>query len=190
MSDDSGNRRGFEQTLRAIAQELSQKVDQVSQTDLDQVARATGIDPERARQWTDEAGRWLKDQADQFAAGEPFGNPFGAPGRPGGDERPASGEPAGASADAPADDPLRAAGPHPLDVPTDEQGLALAALDSGRWTVEPGTSALTARGDGAGPSDALGLVRELRVRDWLDLQGEVTLAGRHALARWLETSER
>src|SRR5688500_10277819 len=40
-------------------------------------------------------------------------------------------------------DPLRGAGPHPLDVPTGEQGLALAALDSGRWTLEPGTSALS-----------------------------------------------
>ena len=62
-------------------------------------------------------------------------------------------------------------------MPTDEQGRALAALDSGRWTVEPGTSALSSHGDGPGPSDALGLVRELRVRDWIDADGEVTLVG-------------
>jgi hypothetical protein len=83
-------------------------------------------------------------------------------------------------------DPLRDAAPHPLDVPTDEQGVALAALDSGRWTVEPGTSHLVAHCDGPAPHDALGLVRELRVRDWLDADGRLTLAGRRALARWLE----
>src|SRR5438270_4319950 len=44
----------------------------------------------------------------------------------------------------PADDvvkhPLAPLGPHPLDLPTEEQGLAMAALDSGRCAVEPGTS--------------------------------------------------
>jgi hypothetical protein len=85
-------------------------------------------------------------------------------------------------------DPLRSAAPHPLDLPTDEQGLALAALESGRWMVEPGTDALAARGDGPGPSDALGIVRELRVRDWLGADGEITLVGRGALSRWLEAA--
>ena len=80
--------------------------------------------------------------------------------------------------------------PHPLDMPTTDQGVALAALDSGRWTLEPGTSILTVRGDGPGPSDALGLVRELRVRDWLDGEGRMTLAGRRALERWLAVAER
>lgn len=84
---------------------------------------------------------------------------------------------------------MRGAEPHPLDLPTDEQGLALAALDSGRWGLEPGTSALTSRADGPGPSDALGLVRELRARDWLDADGELTLAGRHALGRWLDAAQ-
>ena len=86
------------------------------------------------------------------------------------------------------DDPLRSAAPHPLDLPTDEQGIALAALESGRAMVEPGTDALTARGDGPGPSDALGIVRELRVRDWLGADGEITLVGRRALSRWLEAA--
>jgi hypothetical protein len=62
----------------------------------------------------------------------------------------------------------------------------LAALDSGRWTVEPGTEALASSGEGVGPSDALGLVRELRVRDWITADGKLTLAGRRALSRWLE----
>jgi hypothetical protein len=88
------------------------------------------------------------------------------------------------------EDPLRHAGPHPLDLPTADQGLALAALDSGRWRVEPGTSALTAHGEGPGPRDALGLVRELRVRDWMTEDGEITLAGRNALRRWLDAADR
>lgn len=92
------------------------------------------------------------------------------------------GAPAGPSTE----DPLRGAGPHPLDLPTEEQGVALAALESGRWSVEPGTSMLVAHGEGPAPKDALGLVRELRVRDWLDGEGALTLAGRHALTRWLD----
>ena len=88
------------------------------------------------------------------------------------------------------DDPLRHAGPHPLDLPTADQGVALAALDSGRWGVEPGTSALAVHGEGPGPSDALGLVRELRVRDWMTADGQITLAGRDALSRWLDAADR
>ena len=87
-------------------------------------------------------------------------------------------------------DPLGTAGPHPLDQPTDEQGLALAALDSGRWIIEPGTDALAAKGEGPGPSDALGIVRELRVRDWIAADGELTLTGQRALSRWLEAAAR
>jgi hypothetical protein len=86
------------------------------------------------------------------------------------------------------DDLLRSAGPHPLDLPTGEQGLALAALDSGRWTVEPGSNALATNGQGPGPSDAMGLVGELRARDWIAANGEVTLAGRNALTRWLDSA--
>jgi len=82
-------------------------------------------------------------------------------------------------------DPLRDAAPHPLDVPTEEQRVALAALDSGRWSVEPGTDMLVGHGDGPAPANALGLVRELRVRDWIDADGAVTAAGRRALQRWL-----
>jgi hypothetical protein len=100
--------------------------------------------------------------------------PRGRPRRPGGRARPL------------AADPLRGAGPNPLDTPTSEQGQALAALDSGRWMLEPGTEALTASGEGPGPSDALGLVRELRVRDWIAADGKLTLAGRRALSRWLD----
>jgi hypothetical protein len=75
------------------------------------------------------------------------------------------------------------AGPHPLAMPTPEQGGALAALESGRWRIESGTFLIH---DGPGPSDPLGLLRELRVSDWVTAEGELTLTGRKALARWLE----
>jgi hypothetical protein len=81
----------------------------------------------------------------------------------------------------------RLSGPHPLDTPTEEQGLALSALDSGRWRVEPGSNELISEGHGPGPSDPLGLVGELRARDWVAAGGEVTLVGRDALRRWMES---
>jgi hypothetical protein len=46
---------------------------------------------------------------------------------------------------------------------------------------------LVSRGEGPGPSDALGLARELHVRDWISADGEITQTGRRALGRWLET---
>ena len=143
MSDDE-QRDSFEETLRAMAQDLG-----------DSLKRLVGEDFD-----LDRVGEWLNAQSGRFHA-----------------------EPAGPKG--PAEDPLRGADPHPLDVPTSEQGLALAALDSGRWTIEPGTSMLVSHGDGPAPKNALGLVRELRVRDWIDGDGIVTLAGRRALSRWL-----
>jgi hypothetical protein len=162
MSDDDPDRNSFEDVARALAEELTRAVERLSRIDLDGIARNASEEAERARRWLDELGRWLREQ----------------------------GESAGAALDRPAQigraDPLKSAGPHPLDLPTAEQGVALAALDSGRWSLEPGTSALVVRGEGPGPSDALGLVRELRVRDWISADGEITLAGRNALRRWLD----
>jgi hypothetical protein len=82
----------------------------------------------------------------------------------------------------------RGSGPHPLDLPTAAQGLALSALDSGRWSVEPGSHRLETHG-GPEPGDAMGLVGELRARDWIGANGEVTLVGRNALKRWLEQAD-
>jgi hypothetical protein len=165
MSDDDVN--GFEAWLRAMAREI----------DVDEIARRTGIDPEQARQWADTAGQWIRGRAEEAADASSSSHRAPQPE----DRMPA---------DVPTDDLFdTAAGPHPLDIPSEEQGLALAALDSGRWTIEPGTSALAAHGDGPGPKDALGLVRELRSRDWIGADGEVTLAGRHALARWLDAAD-
>jgi hypothetical protein len=73
-------------------------------------------------------------------------------------------------------------------VPTEEQGLALSALESGRWKVAPGTNELSSDGEGPNPRDAVGLVGELRARDWIAAGGEITLVGRDALRRWLEST--
>ena len=128
----------------------------------------------------DNAGEWLRSQADAFNADDPFPRPGESESRPA--QPPSQRRPGTTTRCA-------HAGPDPLDTPTEEQGRALAALDSGRWTVEPGTSALSSHGGGPGPSDALGLVRELRVRDWIDADGEVTLVGHAALQRWLDATD-
>ena len=83
----------------------------------------------------------------------------------------------------PEDRPLQHARPHPLATPTPEQGVALAALESGRWRIESGTFTVH---DGPGPSEPLALLRELRVSDWVTADGQLTLSGRRALARWLQ----
>ena len=83
----------------------------------------------------------------------------------------------------PGDPPVQHAGPHPLATPTAEQGVALAALESGRWGTVSGTLILHA---GPGPSEPLALLRELRVSDWVTADGQLTLSGRRALARWLQ----
>jgi hypothetical protein len=171
MSDED-KPKSFEETLRAIADEVTRGIQRVQQGDLEDVARTYGVDAERAKAFIDNAGDWLRAQADNFNAA-PFEKSESEPAR---------------SEDTSWADPLRAAGPDPLDTPTDDQGRALAALDSGRWRLEPGTSAFVVFGEGPAPRDALGLVRELRVRDWMSADGEITLAGRHALKRWLEAS--
>ncbi len=168
MFEDDENEESFEETLRSIAREAGRSIERaIDNVDLDEVADTIGVDPLAARQWVDSAGTWLRSHA------ESLGDDMAT--RLAGSARTPAGE-----------EPLLRAGPHPLDLPSDEQGLALAALDSGRWTVEPGTGALAASGDGPAPTDALGIVRELRVRDWITADGEITLVGRHALSRWLE----
>jgi len=167
MSDDERHPKTFEEAVREIADEVRRSIERASQADPEEMVRAAGVDPDRVREWVDAAGEWLRSQLDDASGGH----------APRSDPATHSGE-----------DLLRDAEPHPLDVPTAQQGAALAALDSGRWTLEPGTSALSVRGGGPGPRDALGLVRELRERDWIDADGGVTLVGRHALGRWLATT--
>jgi hypothetical protein len=181
MPADDHNGESFEDMVRSIARELGRSVERaVDNVDMDDIADAVGVDPDTARDWIGNAGTWLRSHAEMFGdefasrAGE-FSDEFAAK----------AGTPRRRE---PVVDPLTGAGPHPLDLPTEEQGRALAALDSGRWMVEPGTDLLAAKGDGPGPSDALGLVRELRVRDWLGADGEITVVGRHALTRWLHST--
>ena len=157
--------------MRSIARELGRSVQRtVDNLDVEQFANAVGVDPDVAREWAEDAGSWLRAHAEGLGAEV---------------ARAAAARRAAAS-----DDPLRRAAAHPLDLPTEEQALALAALDSRRWTVEPGSDSLTAKGDGPGPSDALGIVRELRVRDWIGPDGELTQVGHHALSRWLSAADR
>lgn len=185
MSEDGNS---FEDSLRAMARELGQSVERaMEKIDLDEIAGMVGVDPERAREWAQDAGSWLRQQAEGFDPRAYRPNPPEPPAS-GQEARPSSGhhETRPSARPAPAGFPTVA--PHPLDLPTEEQGVALAAMDSGRWTVEPGTQMITSRGQGPGPSDALGLVRELRVRDWIADDGEVTRAGRRALDRWLDAS--
>jgi len=182
MSEDEPTGDSFEETLRAIARELGRSVERaVDNIDVDEVAQMFGVDAGAAREWVQSAGSWLRSHTDEFEMDLPVRMPGQR--RPPAPDDPLSGEGRLRS-----EDPLRSAAPHPLDTPTDEQGTALAALESGRWIVEPGTDALAARGEGPGPSNALGIVRELRVRDWLGADGEITLVGRRALDRWLEAA--
>ena len=174
MSDED-KPKSFEETLRALADEVTRGIERVQRGEIEDLAREFGVDSDRAKRFMDDAGSWLRAQTDAFNS-------------------PSESRPAPSRESRPAETPWTTfpagAGPDPLDVPTEDQGRALAALDSGRWTVEPGTSALSSSGEGPGPSDALGLVRELRVRDWIDSDGEVTLTGHAALQRWLDTAAR
>lgn len=182
MSDDD-RPKSFEETLRSIAAEVTKSAERLSQSDLgdlEKLARAGGLDPERARGMADEAGQWLRKQ---------FTGEAGFPGFPGG----TTGTPAPMARDFEPEDvtgaPVGEGVPSPLDLPTAEQGQALAALDSGRWTVEPGEVALaTQTGLGEQPRNAHAVGLALHVRDWVDQDGQLTSAGGHALERWLDVS--
>lgn len=169
----------FEEMVRSIAQEVGRAAERaVERVDVEEIASTMGVDPNRAREWADTAASWLRVQAENLGDDVAFRTP-----EPHSETNRETG-----SDPRQGDDPLRRAAAHPLDLPTEEQGLALAALDSGRWIVEPGSEKLASHGDGSTPADALGLVRELRVHDWVGSGGELTLAGRHALSRWLDAA--
>lgn len=169
MSDDDGSYESFEEKLRSIAKEVSRSVERLAEIDMDEIAGAIGVSADRAKELADTARAWLNEHAHEFGVEAPL---WGA----------APGDPAAEPA------PRRGAGPHPLDLPTEEQGVALGALDSGRWTVDPGSDVFVAHAEGAVAADASGLVGELRARDWVDADGELTLVGRNALGRWLDVA--
>ena len=171
----------FEERLRAIADEISRSVQRISELDLEELSHRYGVDADRARDFADAASQWLNDH---LSAGDPL---FGhvrhsdddSAERPLGADLDQKGPP-----EAGQTEPGRGPGPHPLDLPTDQQGVALSALDSGRGTVRPGSNQLA--GAGPAPSDVVG---ELRARDWITADGTLTLVGRHALGRWCRTAE-
>ncbi|MBF6621193.1 MAG: hypothetical protein ITG02_13310 [Patulibacter sp.] len=204
MSDEQPDRgrRSLEETLRAIADEVTKGAERFASGnlgDLENLAKASGIDAEPIKQFAEEAGDWLRDQI--AAATQSGSDVEPMPAADPTDPRDAAVPPAAATppANVPtpptpaADDvvaPPRAHGlPHPLDRPTEQQARALAALQSGRWTVEPGTVVLvTSLNRGPGPEDAHALGMELHVRDWVDVDGDLTFTGELALARWAEAA--
>jgi hypothetical protein len=166
VSEGDPERDDFEK-LRAFAREVGQSLERVAgKLDLDGIADRIGTGGERIKDLAAFTGQWLNDQ-------------FREPDARGSAGQPAPGTIAGR---------LERAGPHPLDVPTEEQALVLGALDSGRWKVKPGTDELISGGEGPGPSERVGAVSELRARDWIAASGEVTVLGRAALERWEESS--
>src|ERR1700733_1534397 len=133
FANDPGG-ENFEDALRSIAAELGQYIERsLENVDVDDLADRFGVDSSTAGEWAENAGGWLRALTSGLSE-EIVRRTTGA----GGSVIPT--------------DPLRSAAPHPLDQPTDEQGLALAALDSGRWTIAPGTDALAPKGDAPGPS--------------------------------------
>ena len=172
----------FEERLRAIADQISQSLRRISEVDFDEVSERYGIDAERARAFAEAAGQWLSHG---MSSGEPL---FGQDRHDDPDSAVNARLDAHVSQDSEPGQPTRS-GPHPLDLPVGRQGLALSALDSGRWTVGPGSNRLVGTGEGPPPSDAADLVSELRARDWITADGALTLVGRHALGRWCRTAE-
>ena len=165
MSDDDS----FEDRLKTFADQIAKSLT----SDIDEVAQRLGVDPDRARDVASTLERWLSDR---FADQEPrIGDQPNVPASP---QRTTPTTTFGA-------------GPHPLDLPTPEQGIALSALDSGRFTVRPGSSELAATG--VNPDLHVGertdLVNELRARDWITPDGTLTIVGRQALLRWCRTAE-
>jgi hypothetical protein len=157
-----GREETFEDRLRAAARDLGQSLERAAENlNLDGIADEIESGGERIREFAESAAAWL---AEQFGEGAEQAS------------RSTGQTPRG----------LKRAGPHPLDVPTEDQALALSALASGRWKVRPGTEELTTAEGGEAPDSPAGLVGELRARDWIAASGEVTQLGHDALKRWSE----
>jgi hypothetical protein len=179
----------FENRIRAIFKEVSRSIEDAAENiDLDEIADRIGMSSERFREFAETAGEWLSHQ---FFEGQ--AHPF-EPGTNRAEAHENEEQQHEASVHdedehEPAKPPTPRTGPHPRDLPTEEQGLALSALDSERWKVRPGTDELLSGGEGPDPALARGLVGELRARDWIASSGEVTLVGRDALRRWLASDD-
>jgi hypothetical protein len=166
MNEEDPHHESLEEKLREMARQLGRSIERaVEDVDLEEIAERVRVDSERMKEFAELASRWL---------GEQF---------PPSEERESEPE---AQADRPRQ---RRTGPHPLDIPTEEQGLALSGLGSGRWRVESGTNVLIDESQGPGPTDAMGVVGELRARDWITADGQLTLIGEDALRRWLASTD-
>ena len=60
MSDADPEPNSFEDVARALADEVSRAIERLSEIDVDEIARAASAEGERARQWIDDLGRWLR----------------------------------------------------------------------------------------------------------------------------------
>ena len=104
----------------------------ISEVDMEELSQRYGVDADRARAFADAARRWLNDH---LSAGDPL---FGHVQHPDDDGalRPldadldVEGPPEAAQTP-----PDSGAGPHPLDLPTDQQGLVLSALALDSWSL-------------------------------------------------------
>lgn len=171
MSAEDESQDSFDEMMRSIAREAQRTLDRVVQRlDLDDITQIVDGEADHARELVGDAMGWLRGLAEQLGRDDASWMP-------------------GSTVAVTDEESLSSGGPRPRDLPTTQQGTALAALDSGRWTVEPGGQKLVVRGEGSGPGDASGIVDELRARDWLAADGALTLTGRHALGRWLDASQ-
>ena len=67
MSDEEDDRpKSFEEALRAIADEVTRGLQNFKTDDLEDVARSYGVDAERAKRFFDNAGDWLRAQAENL----------------------------------------------------------------------------------------------------------------------------
>ena len=171
MSDPDPERSSFEEVARALADEVSRAVERLSALDLDELARAASAEGERARQWIDELGRWLREQGEGFAgfAARLRIARARAPGRRG-----STATRRAASARSPHRRPGAGAG-----------GTRLGPLEGRAGNQRAGRPRRGPR-----PQRRARARPRIRVRDWMTADGQITLAGRDALTRWLEAADR
>ena len=143
-----------------------------------------GVDAGAAREWVEGAASWLRSNAERFEDEFPVA-----------DARQLA--PAGARGPvAERTEPDRCAATTRCGAPGRTRWTCRPTSRASRWPrssqaagwSSPAPTRWRPGATGPGPSNALGIVRELRVRDWLGADGEITLVGRRALSRWLEAA--
>ena len=70
MPDNDPDKESFEETLRAIAEELGRKLESsIDSFDSDKIAESFGVDPTLARDWVARVRRSLRTLGPMFGAG-------------------------------------------------------------------------------------------------------------------------